>query len=71
MIYQNFKARTDVNSSHPEHNGCHFADDIFKSVFINESFCISIQILLKSVPNGPIDNKSALIQVMAWLWKGN
>ena len=31
---------------------------------MNEKFCISIQILLKFVRKGPIDNKSALIQVM-------
>ena len=31
-------------------------------------FRISIQISLKFVPEGPIDNKSALVQVMAWRW---
>ena len=31
-----------------------------------KSFCILIQILLKFVPNGQIDNKVALVQVMAW-----
>ena len=40
-------------------------DDIFKSVF-NESVWISITISLKFVPKGPIDYKSALVQVMAW-----
>ena len=39
--------------------------DIFKSVF-NESVCISITISLKFVPKGPIDFKSALVQVMIW-----
>ena len=38
--------------------------DIIKSVF-NESVCISITISLKFVPKGPIDYKSALVQVMA------
>ena len=41
------------------------ADDIFKSIF-NESVWISITISLKFVPQGPIDYKSALVQVMAW-----
>ena len=41
------------------------ADDIFKCIFLNENFRISIQISLKFVPKGPIDNKSALVQVMA------
>ena len=36
-------------------------DDIFKSIF-NESVWIS----LKFIPKGPIDYKSALVQVVAW-----
>ena len=42
------------------------ADDIFKCIFMNEKLRILIQISLKFVPKGPIDNKSALVQVMAW-----
>ena len=42
------------------------ADDIFKCIFLNEKFCIVIWISLKFVPKGPIDNKWALVQVMAW-----
>ena len=38
-------------------NGCHFADNIFKCTFLNEIFCILIQISLKFVPEGPIDSK--------------
>ena len=59
------------NSSSLGQNGHHFADDIFKCIFINEKFCISIQILQKFVPNGPINNKSALVQVMTWRWTGD
>ena len=33
---------------------------------MNEKFCILIQISLKFVPKGPIDNSSALVRVMAW-----
>ena len=33
---------------------------------MNEKFCISIQISLKFVYTGPIDKKSALVQVMVW-----
>ena len=40
-------------------------DDIFKSIF-NESVWISITISLQFIPKGPIDYKSALVQVMAW-----
>ena len=42
------------------------ADDIFKRIFVNENIRISIQISLKFVPKSLIDNKSALVQVMAW-----
>ena len=43
-------------------------DDIFKSIF-NESVWISITTCtssLKFIPKGPIDYKSALVQVVAW-----
>ena len=46
-------------------NGRHFADDIFKCIFMNEKFCIFIRISLKFVPKGPIDNRPALVQIMA------
>ena len=42
------------------------AGDIFKCIFMNEKFYISIWMSPKFVPNGPINNKSALVQVMAW-----
>ena len=35
-------------------------------MFLNEKVRIAIQILLKFVPKGPIENKSALVLVMAW-----
>ena len=41
------------------------ADDIFKRIFFNKNIRISIPISLKFLPKGPINNKSALVQVMA------
>ena len=41
------------------------AEGIFKWIFLNENDRIPIQISLKFVPKRPIDNKSALVQVMA------
>ena len=41
-------------------------DNIFKCIFLNENDRIFIQISLKFVPRRPVDNKLALIQVMAW-----
>ena len=60
-----------INSSPHPQNGRHFADDIFKCIFLNEKFCIFIRILLKYVHKSPIDNKWALIQVMDWHQTGN
>ena len=47
------------------------ADDIFKCIFVNEKFCILIKISLNFVLKGPIDNKAALVQVMAWRRTGD
>ena len=41
-------------------------DNIFRCIFVNEKFCILIQISMKFVPKGPIDNKAAFVQVMTW-----
>ena len=60
-----------VNSSPPERNGRHFTADTFKCTFMNENFCILIQVSLKLVLKGPIDNKPALVQVMAWCRTGD
>ena len=38
-------------------NGCHFADDIFRCIFIN-----SVNLVLK----GPIDSDPALVQATVW-----
>ena len=43
-----------------------WADDIFKCIFLNKNDKIPIQISLKLVPRSAIDNKAALVQVMAW-----
>ena len=42
------------------------ADNIFKWIFLNENGRLQIQISLKFVPKSPIDNKWALVHVMAW-----
>ena len=38
---------------------------------MNEKFYILIQISLKFTPKGPIDNNTALVQVIAWRQTGN
>ena len=52
-------------------NGRHFTYDIFKCIFLNENVRISIKISLKFVPNGPINNIPALVQIKAWRRTGN
>ena len=44
-----------------ETNGRHFADDIFKCIFLNENVWFAIEIPLKFVPKGSIDNIPALV----------
>ena len=41
-------------------------DDMFNCIFLNETVRILIQISLKYDPMSTIDNKPALVQVMAW-----
>ena len=62
---------TCVNTLRPRQNGRHFADDIFKWIFLNENAWIPIKISLKFVPQGPINNIPALVQIMAWRWPGD
>ena len=47
------------------------ADDNFKCILLNENDRIPIQISLKFVPRSQIDNKPALVQVMAWRRRGD
>ena len=51
----------DPSVARPRQTGHHFTDDIFKGIYLNEKIPIS----LKLVPKSPINNKSALVQIMA------
>ena len=54
-----------LNSLRPRQNRRHFADDIFKCNFLNGNVWILIEISLKFVLKGPINNITALVQIMA------
>ena len=41
------------------------ADDNFKCIFLNENDRIPIPVSLKFVPRSPVNNKPALVQLMA------
>ena len=60
-----------INTLRLRQNGRHFADDIFKCIFLNENVWIPIEISLKFVPKGPIDNIPAYVQIMAWRQTGD
>ena len=51
----------DLNTLGPRQNGRHFTDDIFKCIVVNKNIWIPIEILLKFVAKGPINNVPALI----------
>ena len=47
-------------------NGCHFADNIFKHIFLNDYVRITIQISPKFVSECSNDNNPALVYMIAW-----
>ena len=63
--------KAGINTLRPRQNGRHFADDIFKRIFLNENIWILIKISLKFVPKGSINNIPALVQKMAWRRPGD
>ena len=60
-----------ANTLRPGQNGRHFADDIFKCIFVNENVWIPIKFSLKFVLKGRINNIPALVQIMAWRRPGD
>ena len=60
-----------VNTLRLRRNWQNFADNIFKRIFFNENVLILIKISLKYVPEGPINNIPALVQIMAWHHPGD
>ena len=55
------------NTLRPRQNGQHFSDNISKYIFIDENVwkSISLKISLKFVPKIPVNDTSALFQMMA------
>ena len=60
-----------LNILRPRQNGRHFADDIFKSIFLNENAWITLKISLKFVSKVRINNIPALVQTLAWRGQGD
>ena len=55
-----------VNTLRPRQHGHHFPDYMLKCIFLNENVWISIKFSLSIIPDGPINNIPALVQIMAW-----
>ena len=60
-----------INTLRPRSSRRNFADDMFKCISLIENVSIPIQISLKFVPTGPINNIPALVQIMAWRRPGD
>ena len=60
-----------INTLRPTQNGRPFADDVFKSIFLNENVWILLMISLKFVAKGPINNIPSLVQIMTWRRPGD
>ena len=59
------------NTLRQRKNVRHFADGIFKRIFLDENAWISLNISLKFVPKVRINTIPALVQIMAWRRPGN
>ena len=60
-----------LNTSRPRQNCRHFADDIFKCIFLSENAWVLLKILLKFVPKVRFNNIPALVHIMAWRGLGD
>ena len=54
-----------IDTLRPRQNGCQFADDIFKRIYLNEKYCVLIQISQKVAPKVPVNDVPALAKMMA------
>ena len=60
-----------VNTLRSRQNGQHSAEDISKCIFALETYFIFIQITVRFVCKGPIDNKPTLVRIMDWRRTGD
>ena len=71
VLHEGLNMDQQHNTLRPRQKGCHFLDNIFKCIFLNENVWYSIKIPLKFVCKSPIDTFPALVQTMAWRRSGN
>ena len=58
------RGHVQLNTLRQRKNGRHFADDIFKCIFLNENVWIPIKISLKFLHKGPINYIPSFVQIM-------
>ena len=63
------RKKEGVNTLRPRQNG--LCRRHFKFTFFNENYGNLIQIALKCIPKGPINNNPSLVQIMACCWLGD
>ena len=71
IILSRLSCVNGINTLRPGQDGRRFPDDTFERIFLNENIVIVIKSSLKFVPNGPINNIPALVQIMAWRRPGD
>ena len=71
LVDAEFKWPREFNTLRPRQDGRHFADDIFKYIFLNENVWFPIKISLKFLPKRLFKNIPALVQIMAWRRSGD
>ena len=60
----------DLNTLGLRQNGHHFADSVFKYIFLNKNVWVLLNISLKFVCKVPTNNIPALVWMMAWRRSG-
>ena len=71
LMYICFTQPQWVNTLRSRQNRRHFVDDMFECIFLIENVWIPIEISMKFVPKGPINNIQAMVQIMAWRRPGD
>ena len=73
IVKLNHLSMVGISLTHwgPRQNGRQFSDDVFKHIFLNEDYCILIEISFKFVSHGPFNTILSLVQIMAWHRSGN
>ena len=60
-----------INILWPRQNCGHFADYIYRCIFLNKNVIISLKISLKFMPKVRINNIPTLVQIMPWRRTGD